>query len=303
MTLPTPVLVAVGIILAFLVLAASGAGLAARVAESRKEVERRREQERARLARERSAAAKRERQAAELQKKRDVERRAAALAAAQRRLEEQGRTEEKRLIGKYGKPGAMAVMKAKSSVQLLMATEAASTGWLGDVDFASDLEEIEDHFRRIVALRIMVAELTALPKPNSDDRKILADAKATTSRLERKADERVKLLEQCASEARHIEDSLQQERDDARLAAAREKLHGDLAAMIYGAESTAPSSSESGADAVIARVQAYREIKGELERARVDVNAVDSDKNDSSHDSSASGISSSLRGAWKWITE
>ncbi|KAA0098894.1 hypothetical protein CIW49_13535 [Mycolicibacterium sp. P1-18] len=197
----------------------------------------------------------------------------------------------------------MAVMKAKSSVQLLMATEAASTGWLGDVDFASDLEEIEDHFRRIVALRIMVAELTALPKPNSDDRKILADAKATTSRLERKADERVKLLEQCASEARHIEDSLQQERDDARLAAAREKLHGDLAAMIYGAESTAPSSSESGADAVIARVQAYREIKGELERARVDVNAVDSDKNDSSHDSSASGISSSLRGAWKWITE
>jgi hypothetical protein len=80
-------------------------------------------------------------------------------------------------------------------VQRIVSTEAAREGWLGDVDFTPDIEEIEANLLKASALRRKSDELSALPKPNDDDRKIIAEAKTTISQLERKTKERVELLE------------------------------------------------------------------------------------------------------------
>jgi hypothetical protein len=79
----------------------------------------------------------------------------------------------------------------------------------------------------------------------------------------------VELIVKCANEAKLIDKSLRIERDDARVAEHRAELHGKLSAMLYGIEATPDSTpTDSAVDAVMARVQAYREIKSQIERAR-----------------------------------
>ena len=103
---------------------------------------------------------------------------------------------------------------------------------------------------------------------------------------------------------RLIDKSLREEREEAQLAEKREELHGELAAMLYGIEAIPETPSGSTADAVMARVQAYREIKRQIERARDD-----GDDNDSARDadtetgdhSPVSAIVASFHQAWKWV--
>ena len=121
-------------------------------------------------------------------------------------------------------------------MQLIVSSEAARTGWLGEVEFAPDLEDIEANLLKARALRRKSDDLSALPKANDDDRKIIAEAKTTIAHLERRTKERVELLERCASEAHLIDESLRREREEVRLAEKREELHGELAAMLYGVE-------------------------------------------------------------------
>ena len=46
-------------------------------------------------------------------------------------------------------------------------------------------------------------------------------------------------------------------------------MHGKLSAMLYGIEATPEAApTDSAVEAVMARVQAYREIKSQIERAR-----------------------------------
>lgn len=261
------------------------ASIASRAEEKRKEDERKRKEERDREVRERAASIKRHKEEAA---RRDKHR--------ANRQEEKARMDEKQRIEALGKHGAGLLKRATFYVKQIVSTEGARDGWLGDVAFGPDIQQIEDDLRRAHALRRKADELSALPSPNDDDRKMIAEVKATITQLERKSKERVELLEKCASKARLIDESLQRERDDIQVAAKREKLHGELAAMLYGVEAADATKPEPVADAVMARVHAYLTIKGQIELAREDTAApipTDSKARDDSWFSQA----------WKWIVE
>ncbi|OBI55678.1 hypothetical protein A5667_23260 [Mycolicibacterium fortuitum] len=194
----------------------------------------------------------------------------AALAAdAKRQREERVRKERQRRIDTLGKQNAALVESALSAVKQVTASEAARAGWLGDVDFSADVKAITDNFEKAHALRGVIGKLSALDKPSAEDRKILAEAKTTAANLEVVATERVELIGKCAKEAQLIDKSLRTEREDARVAEQRAELHAKLSAMLYGIEATPETTQQDSAvDAVMARVQAYREIKNQIQQAR-----------------------------------
>jgi len=197
--------------------------------------------------------------------------RVAQEASAKQRREETVRQEKQRRIETMGAKNAARVDSAQAGVKQVVASEAGRAGWLGDVDFTADIQGITDNFQKVHALRKVATELSALDKPSADDRRILAEAKATATNLERAAIERVELIGKCATEAHLIDKSLRNERKDARTAEQRAELHGKLSAMLYGIEATPDTTQpDSAADAVMARVQAYREIKNQIQRGRND---------------------------------
>jgi hypothetical protein len=179
------------------------------------------------------------------------------------------RKANQRLVETLGEKNADLIQSARAAVTRVDASEAARAGWLGDVDFAADIQAIAEKFEKAHALRQVTRDLSALDKPSADDRIILAEANATIAKLEFTAMERVELIQKCASEAHLIDESLHTERADAETAEQRAQLHAKLSAMLYGIEATPElPSNDSAADAVMARVQAYREIKREIQRAR-----------------------------------
>ena len=209
-----------------------------------------------------------EQRRAEAEQRARVER-AAQAAAAKREREEWERREKQARIDMLGPQNAVLMESALRAVKQVAGTEAARAGWLGDVDFSTDIAGIADGFAKAHALNAVTGKLSALDKPSADDRKLLAEARATIAKLERAAIERVELIAQCAVEARHIDASLRAEREDARVAEQRAELHGKLSAMLYGIEATPDSTpTNSAVEAVMARVQAYREIKNQIQRAR-----------------------------------
>lgn len=195
--------------------------------------------------------------------------RAAQAAAAKREREERARKEKQQRIETLGRENAALVESALAAVKQVGASEAARAGWLGDVDFTADIQAITDKFQKAHALSKVANKLSALDKPSVDDRKILAEAKTTTANLECAAIERVELIRKCATEAHLVDESLRDEREDARTAEQRAELHAKLSAMLYGIEATPDTTpTDSAADAVMARVMAYREIKNQIQQAR-----------------------------------
>ncbi|MCF6387082.1 hypothetical protein L2K20_08865 [Mycobacterium sp. MBM] len=198
------------------------------------------------------------------------ERAAQAAAAKQERVEWERREKQAR-IDMLGPQNAVLMESALRSVKQVAVTEAARAGWLGDVDFSTDVKSIADGFAKAQALRAVAGKLSALDKPSADDRKLLAEARTTIANLEHTAIERVELIAKCAEEAQRIDESLRTERRDARVAEQRAELHGELSAMLYGIEATPDATpTDSAVEAVMARVQAYREIKNQIEQARGD---------------------------------
>lgn len=189
-------------------------------------------------------------------------------ADAKRQREERIRKEHQRRIDTLGKQNAALVESALSAVKQVAASEAAHAGWLGDVDFSADIKGITDNFEKAHALRGVIGKLSALDKPGAEDRKILAEAKTAAANLELVAIERVELIGKCAKEAQLIDKSLRTEREDARVAEQRAELHAKLSAMIYGIEATPETTQQDSAvEAVMARVQAYRDIKNQIQQA------------------------------------
>lgn len=147
----------------------------------------------------------------------------------------------------------------------------AREGWLGDVDFTADLGGITQNFRKVHALRTEVEKLTALDNPSADDRRVLADANVTIAKLEQAAFLRVELIKKCATEAQLIAKSLHDERQEVKTAGQREESNAKLSAMLYGIEATPDAMpTEAATDVVMVRVQAYREIKNQIQCARYD---------------------------------
>lgn len=175
------------------------------------------------------------------------------------------RQERKYLYGR----NAVFVESALDSVKRVVASEAAQTGWLGDVDFGPDTKVIADNLQKAHALRKVADRLSGLDNPGADDRRILEEANTTIAELETIALKRVELIAQCATEAELIDESLRKERADAHTAQQRAALHAKLSGMLYGIEATPTATSmESGVDGVMARVQAYREVKNAIKQAR-----------------------------------
>ena len=86
-------------------------------------------------------------------------------------------------------------------------SEAARAGLLGDIDFDADIRGITDNLLKARDLQKVADELGALDKPSADDRKILAEAKATVAKLETAGPNRVELISQCATEAQLVDKS------------------------------------------------------------------------------------------------
>lgn len=193
----------------------------------------------------------------------------ADAARAKQEREEAMRRAKQRLIETLGEKNAGLVDSARAAVARVEASEAARAGWLGEVDFTTDIRAIADKLQKAHALRQVAKDLGALDKRSADDRLILAEANTTVANLESAAIERVELIQKCASEAGLIDESLRTERADAKTAEQRAQLHAKLSAMLYGIEATPDfAPSDSAADAVMARVQAYQEIKREIIRVR-----------------------------------
>ena len=153
----------------------------------------------------------------------------------------------------------------------MVGSEAARTGWIGDVDFTADLRGIMDTFRHAHDLSRVAYPLSALENPSAEDRRILADANATIVKLEGAAYPRVELIKKCALEVELIDKSLHDERQQAKTAGQRAELSAKLSAMLYGIEATPDAMpTETATDAVIARVWAYREIKNQIQHVRDD---------------------------------
>lgn len=182
--------------------------------------------------------------------------------------EKAGKLKQKR-IQALGAANAALVESAEAAVKRVADSEAARAGWLGDVDFSDDIRGIIDTFLKAHSLRKVAAELSGLDQPTPDDRKILQEASTAADNLSRVAVERVTLIEKCAAEAEAVDKSLRKERADAHTAEQRARLHAKLSSMLYGIEATPDTGPrDSTADAVIARVGAYREIKHQIQQSR-----------------------------------
>ncbi|BBY30027.1 hypothetical protein [Mycolicibacterium sediminis] len=195
--------------------------------------------------------------------------RKAEVAAAKRAREAAALREKQERVTALGTQNASRVESALAAAMRVAESEAARAGWLGDVDFSADIREITEGFRQARALRDTAGQLSALTKPGPDDRRMVAEATTTAATLERAALERAELIGQCSAEARRIDQTLHERRVDARTAEQRAELHGRLGAMLYGIEAApGPQPENSAADAVLARVRAYREIESRIHQAR-----------------------------------
>lgn len=201
--------------------------------------------------------------------KRERQQQAAQSDAEKKKQERRERRASQRRVKEFGPRNAGLIESALAAVKQIAESEAAGAGWLGDVDFTADIESITQSLSKVHALRNVANELSELDDPSDDDRKILAEAEATAADLERAAVQRAELIGRCGAEAQLIDESLRDEREDARTAEQRAELHAKLRGMLYGIESAPDvAPADSTADAVMARVQAYREIKNQIQQAR-----------------------------------
>lgn len=181
----------------------------------------------------------------------------------QRKAREKARERER--ADTLGRAGVGLIDRARTAVSAVMATEAARDGWLGDptdLDFSADLAAMEDTLRQARRIEKLVAESRALPEPTDDDARMLGDAERTVGQLRSDVLRRVQVLDDCARQARQIDQSLAAERERARLAARRDVTRGRLAAELYGAAVAPSDPASEAADGVAARVAAFRDLKG-----------------------------------------
>ncbi len=187
--------------------------------------------------------------------------------------------ERERLREEHAARNAKAVEAALAAVRELAASEAARSGWLGELDFTNDIAIIRDNFQRAEALRetadtlflldrptsLLDQPTSVLDQPNDDDRRLLRDATNAIADLEAAANRKVDLIRQCAASARRIDGSLKDERQEADNEAKRAELQAKLSAMLFGVEVAHDrTAGDSAVDAVMSRVHAYREIKEQI---------------------------------------
>ena len=90
---------------------------------------------------------------------------------------------------------------------------------------------------------------------------MLREAEKRVKTLRAETKHRVKILDDCVKQAREIDRLLAEEREQRRFAAQRDEARRRLAAELNVAEVTPSARESDAADAVAARVAAFRELK------------------------------------------
>lgn len=213
------------------------------------------------------------------------------------------------LTKELGPNGVALLDGAHAAVDRIKRSEAASAGWLGDpedLDFAEDLAMVLENSRTIMELNRLVEESSNLPDPTPSDIAMVDDARAKVKQLQSRSRKRVKALRECAEKAEQIDQSLQDERDRARISEQRDDIRSRLAAQLYGVEAARPQEPSPSLDKIDALAAAYIEIRGSLGQ-EVGEPPHDADAPPKALDAKRKRKSKSdddfLDRAWKWLTE
>ncbi|VAZ60122.1 hypothetical protein LAUMK22_01928 [Mycobacterium kansasii] len=188
------------------------------------------------------------------------------LAEHQKRVEQRKQRERER-AEQLGKDGLKTLARMKAAVTRISETEAAREGWLGDADdisFSADLRLTEDQLAQIVTFRARIGQLKRLPHATEADKQMLKDAETAVKKLESAVRERIRVIEGCMHRAEEVDETLRLQQQRAEVAEQRDELRGQLAAMLSGVELTPESPPSESADAVTARVEAFRELKDSI---------------------------------------
>ncbi|WP_020108637.1 hypothetical protein [Nocardia sp. 348MFTsu5.1] len=155
------------------------------------------------------------------------------------------------------------VEKARSATALIAASNAATDGWLGDIDFAPDLFWIATTAVQASAMNALINKLKPSRRPS--DKQAAADGKQWLDAQRSKLDERVKLLEEAAKHARSVDDRLaRQKQVTARLAlrSAEAERVAALRVRLIGTQHRAsvPDPGPDAAEAIRARAEAFYDV-------------------------------------------
>ncbi|WP_141564446.1 hypothetical protein [Mycolicibacterium palauense] len=176
-----------------------------------------------------------------------------------------------RLEEEFGPDGAQQLVHARACVEAIRGTRAADDGWLGDraeLDFTGDLDMIAGHLQRARSLQRVIDESAALPHASADDLRLQHDAERAVARLRDEVTERIQALGDCAIQAQQLDGMLAAEQERDRLAARRDDVRSRLSSLLYGTEATPAAPPSPTAEAINARVAAFRELKDDLKLQR-----------------------------------
>lgn len=217
--------------------------------------------------------------------------------------------ERAELTKKLGASGVALLDGAEAAIDRIKHSEAASEGWLGDPedsDFTEDLAMIRENSRTTMELNRLIEESSNLPDPTPSDIAMIDDARTKVKQLQSRSRSRVKALRECADKAEQIDQSLQDEREQARIAEQRDDVRSRLAAQLYGVEAAQVQEPSPSLDKTSALAAAYIEIRGSLGQEPAEP-LHEADSPSKALDSTAKRKSKSdddfLDRAWKWLTE
>lgn len=214
-------------------------------------------------------ASRRQRKAMQaIQFAQQVERYDHRLELEKRRLE----LEERQRRADFGEEGARLYEQAAESVAWIAGSEAARAGWLGDAadfDFRADLAAMADNLRRAEEIRKARGDGASIMHLTAADEKMLDDARRAIAALENAAEERSRLIEECARQVGLIDTQFADDRERAVMAERRAELRGRLGPVLYGSQIVPAEGPSDSADVVRARAAAFHELRGVLRDFRL----------------------------------
>lgn len=203
-------------------------------------------------------------------KETEEQRRAREAAARKRAKEEVKREAARKAVAarqhadSLTKDGLKLLERARCAIADVKSTEAAREGWLGewnDLNFPHDVAVISDTLQQARRIEKVVERTKKLPDPTPDDKKMLREAEQKVKTLRADSKARVQLLEDCAKQAREIDRLLEEERRRLRLDKQRDEARRQLATELFLVEVTPVQRESDAADAIAARVAAFKELK------------------------------------------
>ena len=171
---------------------------------------------------------------------------------------------ERKRADSFTKDGLALLQRANAAVDEVGSTEAARGGWLGkptELDFSADVALISEALLQARRIEKVVERTKKIPDPSPDDVAMLRDAEKMVKTLRAEAKSRVRIIDDCVKQAREIDRLLAEERRQQEVDGQRETARRQLAAELFVAGVRPATRDSDTADAIAARVQAFRELK------------------------------------------